>query len=185
MIKKHKRLFCTLLIVALVTVYVLCFTIPYFQTFGQGYTYKNNFYADYNISVGVGEYPDMCLTYDGCVLAKQLNEKGNRTANCISRVICRVPLTSSNFDQLFCDGFWTHRNIDAEWLRQNCDSAWLGLSLKYGKLSWQYILKLNNGDVVICYGAPLFTEKDPFRLSLAEYFSPNGTVQDFYDHLSD
>lgn len=183
MIKKHKRLFCILLIVALVTVYILCFTIPYFQTFGQGYTYVNNFYAGHSGSVGVPNYPNRCLTFDGCVLRNQLNEEGDPT--CVSRVLTRVSLTSFNFDQLFCGGYWTHDNIDAKWLRQNYDAAWLGFSIDDGTLSLQYILKLNTGDVVICYGAPLFTEQvNPYQLVHVEYYSPSGTVQEFYDHTA-
>lgn len=184
MIKKHKRMICILLIIALTVGYVLCYIVPYFQTFGRGYVYVNNFYADYYANVSVPDYPNRCLTQDGQVLNS--NKGGNPT--CISRVICGVPLTPLNFDNLFSfkEGFWTHYDIDAKWLRQNSDAAWLGFRFENDKIFWQYILKLNTGDVVVCYGAPLFTKGiNPFQLGSAQYFSPIGTVQDFYDHLAD
>lgn len=181
--KKHKRIFCILLIVAIVVGYALCYIVPYFQTFGQGYVYVNNFYASFFANTWVPDYPNRCLTLDGKVLQYQLDENGNPICN--SRVIARIPLTPLNFDNLFSGGDWTHYDIDAKWLRQNSDAAWLGFRLDNGKIFWQYILKLNNGDVVVCYGAPLFTVgTSPFRLGFAEYYSPCGTIQEFYDHLA-
>jgi len=184
MIKKHKRMICILLIVAIVVGYALCYIVPYFQTFGRGYVYVNNFYANYFANTWVPDYPNRCLTRDGKVLDYRLDESGNPT--CISTVICGVPLTPLNFDILFSGASWTHYDIDAKWLRQNSAAAWLGFRFENERIFWQYILKLNNGDVVVCYGNPLFTKGvNPFQLYYAQYFSPKGTVQDFYDHLTD
>ena len=184
MIKKHKRMICILLIVAIVVGYALCYIVPYFQTFGRGYVCKGNFYSNSLGNVWIPDYPNYCLTHDGKVLDYRLDKSGNPT--CISTVICRVPLTPLNFDNLFSGEVWNHYDVDAKWLRQNSDAAWLGFGFENGTIFWQYILKLNTGDIVICGGYPLFTKGvNPFQLGSANYYSPKGTVQDFYDHLTD
>lgn len=180
MIKTRKDLFRLLLTAVILACYVFCFTVPYLQTFGQSYSYSGNFYADY---FGHGEqldYPDHRLTLDGMVLRNRL---GQYDQTSISNAICRIPLTKLNFDNLFKKSMWTHRYIDAKWLRENCKAAWLGFCYNwiYNRVSLQYILKLNNGDVVVCQGSPSWYGIR--ELGSAEFFSPCGNIWEFYQHI--
>ena len=169
---------CILLIVAIVVGYALCYIVPYFQTFGRGYVFKYYLYSSYGVSVHPSDYPDHYLTLSGMFL--------NLSPSCIFNVIGRAPLAPLHFNNFFSGASWNHYEIDAKWLRQNSDAAWLGLRLFDGKIHWQYILKLNTGDIVVCYGNPLFTKGvNPFQIYHADYYSPKGTILDFYDHLAD
>ena len=175
----------TVLIIAILLCYICTFVVPYFQTFGRGYEFRNHFYANFFASYAYLGRPDRYLTLDGRLL-KNHTSVGHAEPATITRAICRIPLTKSNFDDLFKGASWTHYGVDAKWLRENCKAAWIGLQLEGDRVAMHYILKLKNGDIVVCSGT-LFSWNSktvPF-LGFAEYYSPNGSVTDFYRLIED
>ena len=184
MIKTRKDVFRLLVVLALVVCYVIFFTVPYLQTFGQGYTFQAHFHTDKSVlySYFIPDYPNHCLTLDGRFLGNTLSRSGSPA--CYSNIICRIPLMEQNFDNLFTEDF----SVYAKWLRENTKAAWIGFTFSsdYGKIYLQYILKLNNGDVVVCQSSPLF-QKEPsgFIPDYTLSFSPTGTVLEFYAHIGE
>lgn len=178
-----KRLCCILLLVTIVVVQISVFYIPYFESFGQGYSFCNHFYANFYASYLFSDEPDRCLTLDGRLL-KNSTVQGQAESEIITRVFGRIPLFEFNFDNLFRGADWTHYGVDAQWLRQNTKAAWICFELEDGALYMDYILKLNDGNLVVCRGG-LLSVTGGFHpyLSYAEYYQPTGTVQGFYRHI--
>lgn len=179
------RVLKVLLVAVIVLCYIWVFAVPYIQTFGRGYEFMNHFYANLYASYFYAGRPDRCLTLDGSLLKADVTN-GKVESELITHAICRIPLTEFTFDNLFTGAVWTHRGVDARWLRENCRAAWMGLRLENSGLAMHYILKLNNGDLVVCYGA-LFSWETAIvpSFSYAEYYSPNGSVSDFYKLIED
>lgn len=179
------RVLKSVLVAVILLCYIWVFAVPYIQTFGRGYEFMNHFYANFYASNFYSGRPDRCLTLDGRLLKADISNKTAQPVQ-ISRAICRVPLTEFTFDNLFTGASWTHHGVDAQWLRENCKAAWIGFDLENSSVAMRYILKLKNGDLVVCYGT-LFSWKVLITssLSYAEYYSPNGSVSDFYKLIED
>lgn len=182
MMKTRKDIVRLVVVSVIIVCYVFCITVPYLQTFGQSYVHENDFYSLTFMNIAIPDYPNCRLTLNGTVIDTSLSP--------LSNVISRIPLTEHTFDNLFRGATWTHstggETVDAKWLREHTKAAWLGFSFNwnYKTFTLQYILKLHNGDIVVCGSSPLF-QKDGFSLGSANYFSPIGTALDFYLHIGD
>lgn len=182
---KMKYLCAVLLVCAMIAGYLFVVIVPYLDTFGNGYAFQNHFYANFYASYFISGEPDRCLTLDGRLLKNSVVQ-GKAQQEIITRVFGRIPLFKFNFDNLFSGAAWTHYGVDAQWLRQNTKAAWIGFKLEDGVLFMDYILKLDDGNLVACRGS-LLSATGGFHphLGYAEYYEPAGTVQDFYQYIED
>ena len=180
-----KRRIRTIWIVIILLCYFCAFVVPYLQTFGRGYEFRNHFYANFYASYLYAVRPDRCLTLDGRLLKSQTSGDHTEPAT-ITRAVCRIPLTKFNFDNLFQGATWTHQGVDAQWLRQNAKASWIGFKFDDGVLFMDYILKLDDGNLVVCRGI-LFSTTGGFHpyLSYVEYYTPAGSTRDFYQYIED
>ena len=187
--KKVLRI-CAAVILLGIVCYNLCTSGAYWQTFGQGYSSGGNLYNTMNAYIdGAGSSrPTSYLMPDGRFL---VYDRYTNSVKSNIQLVGRIPLTAMNFDVLFKGGFWTSIAndgiVNAAWLREHCVGSWLGYSIELGRLNFHYILKLKDGNLVMCTSNPLKWGSKPENVAFyrADCLVPCGNLFGFYEQAAE
>lgn len=182
--EKIKQIFCLILAIVLIVGYVLYHAVPWFDTFGKGYSCLGYRMGSSAPLLG----PDSCLTLDGRLLTAEPNYDGSYDAKIGGWGYRRIHLNPLTFDRYFADAQIISMETVVR-IREECKAAWIGWHVDENGVAYlQYLLKQTDGSIyifpmVLCCSSKYGDDLVRLRLSSCQGYVLHGTAEDFYDFI--